>query len=96
MRFCVVAGYDRHATYGPRAASPSSIDVLSDYDDDSDVTVVSTNMNAFQRPVFEVIEIDSDSSHDSDVIIQVNRFFSFETSILFVMFKINCFLLSLT
>lgn len=74
MGFCLIAGYDRHVTYGPRSNSPS-IDV--EYDDDSDVTVVNTsiNPNTFQRPVFEVIEINSDSSHDSDVIIQVSKNF---------------------
>lgn len=65
-------GYDRCVSYG-RPGSPP-INVLSDYENDSDVTLVGYSMvnpNTLQRPVFEVIEIDSDSSHDSDVIIQV-------------------------
>lgn len=70
-----MVGYDRHIVYCERPQTPS-INILSDHENDSDVTVVNatggtvSTSHPFHRPIFEVIEIDSDSSHDSDVIIR--------------------------
>ncbi|GJQ66677.1 hypothetical protein Trydic_g4641 [Trypoxylus dichotomus] len=69
-----MVGYDRHAFYYPRNSYihtiPSDESASSS---DSDITVVATtsapNPNPFHRPTIEVIEINSDSSRDSDVII---------------------------
>lgn len=66
-------GYDRHIIYSDQPLSPS-INVLSDdYESDGQVAVVEepniTN-NPFHRPVIEVIEINSEDSNDSDVIIR--------------------------
>lgn len=66
-------GYDRHVIYSDRPHSPTYL--ISDPEEDSDVTIVNisepitVNNNPFRRPTIEVIEINSDSSHDSDVII---------------------------
>ncbi|XP_031327466.1 E3 ubiquitin-protein ligase Topors-like isoform X1 [Photinus pyralis] len=66
-------GYDRHIVYSNRPTSPTYS--ISDQEDDSDVAIVNVpepitvNNNPFRRPTIEVIEINSDSSHDSDVII---------------------------
>ncbi|KAF5307184.1 hypothetical protein FQR65_LT00700 [Abscondita terminalis] len=66
-------GYDRHVIYSDRPHSPTYL--ISDPEDDSDVAIVNisepitVNNNPFRRPTIEVIEINSDSSHDSDVII---------------------------
>lgn len=69
-------GYDRHIVYCDRPQAPA-INILSDYENDSDVAVVNStsspfrvNNNPLQQPIFEIIEIDSDSSRDSDVIIR--------------------------
>ncbi|KAF5301349.1 hypothetical protein FQA39_LY10747 [Lamprigera yunnana] len=67
-------GYDRHVMYSDRRPQTPTF-LISDLDDDSDVTIVdvaepiAVTNNPFRRPTIEVIEIDSDSSHDSDVII---------------------------
>lgn len=69
--------YDRHIIYTERPLSPTLF-IVSDHDDDSDVTIVNTsepvtrNNNPFESPTIEVIEINSDSSHDSDIIIGEN------------------------
>ncbi|KAK5647467.1 hypothetical protein RI129_002359 [Pyrocoelia pectoralis] len=66
-------GYDRHIIYSNRPTSPTYS--ISDQEEDSDVTIVNVpepitiNNHPFRRPTIEVIEINSDSSHDSDVII---------------------------
>lgn len=71
-------GYDRHVVYCDRPQTPA-INILSDYENDSDVAVVNSNTppppfrvnnNPFHRPIIEVIQIDSDTSRDSDVIIR--------------------------
>lgn len=69
-------GYDRHVRYCDRPQTPA-VHIVSDYENDSDVAIASStspsfrvNNNPFQQPVFEVIEIDSDTSRDSDVIIR--------------------------
>lgn len=65
-------GYDRHIVYGDQHDSPY---LISDSEEDSDITIVNisepiaVNNNPFRSPTIEVIEINSDSSHDSDVII---------------------------
>ncbi|KAF2894801.1 hypothetical protein ILUMI_11374 [Ignelater luminosus] len=67
-------GYDRHIVYTDRPYSPTYS--ISDHDDDSDVAIVNisepvgADNNPFRRPTIEIIEINSDSSHDSDVIIR--------------------------
>lgn len=65
--------YDRNVMYSVRSESPL-IDVNSEFDNDSDITMVPSPSvipeNPFQTPVLEVIEINSDSSRDSDVIIR--------------------------
>ncbi|KAI4469271.1 peroxisome assembly protein 10 [Holotrichia oblita] len=69
-----MVGYDRRAIYYPHSSFIHTIPSDdSSNSSDSDITVVATtsapNPNPFHRPTIEVIEINSDSSRDSDVII---------------------------
>ncbi|XP_022920760.1 E3 ubiquitin-protein ligase Topors-like [Onthophagus taurus] len=77
-----MVGYDRHSCYTSFPQPVLSDENISSADDSDDVAILATTsaetignapnaaVNPFHRPTIEVIEINSDSSNDSDVIIQ--------------------------